>query len=198
MLCAASLGLICRGPENGTEPTYVLVDRSDEAGQADPSAAAADLARWYFSAFGPATVEDFAAWSGLAAVSARAAVGKLKGRELAEAKVGHRRMWLPAGLLDTLDNCPAGVWRLLPTFDTFLVGYRDRELLISPALVKRVYAGGGWIHPAVLRDGVIVGTWRLGQKRSDAAVEVTLFDDRDRAAELATECGDVPRFLSDH
>src|SRR6185437_3632829 len=197
VLYAASLGLIRRGPENGTEPTYVLVDHAGETACADPAAAAAKLARWYFSAFGPATLEDFTAWSGLAAGSARTAVGKLTGGELAEAEAGGRRMWLPAGLLDTVDDRPAGVWRLLPAFDTFLVGYRDRELLIDPASAKLVYAGGGWIHPAVLRDGMVVGTWRLRRQGGDAAAEVSLFDDRDRAAELASEVDDVRLFFGD-
>jgi hypothetical protein len=195
VLYAASLGLIRRGPEKGAEPTYVLVDQAAEADHADPLTAAAKLARWYFSAFGPAAVEDFTAWSGLAAGRARTAVGQLKDDELIEAEVGRRRMWLRAGLLDTLNDCPAGVWRLLPTFDTFLVGYRDRDLLISPAQVKQVYAGGGWIHPAVLRDGKVVGAWRLRRQGGDATVEVSLFDDRDRAAELAEEIGDVRHFL---
>ena len=197
VLYAASLGLIRRGPDNGTEPTYVLVDQDGEADHADPSAAAADLARWYFSAFGPATVEDFTAWSGLSAASARAAVDGLKGGELAEAEVGRRQMWLPAPLLDALDDGPAGVWRLLPAFDTFLVGYRDRELLIDPAPAKQVYAGGGWIHPAVLRDGMVVGTWRLRRQGGDAAAEIELFDNRDRAAELASEVDDVRLFFGD-
>jgi hypothetical protein len=193
------LGPLRRGPDNGTEPTYVLVDHAGEAAHADPSAAAADLARWYFSAFGPATVEDFTAWSGLSAASARTAVDGLKGGELAEAQVGGRQMWLPAPLLDTLDeeDGPAGVWRLLPAFDTFLVGYRDRELLIDPASAKQVYAGGGWIHPAVLRDGMVVGTWRLRRQGGDAAAEVSLFDDRDRPAELASEVDDVRLFFGD-
>ncbi|HET7015132.1 MAG TPA: winged helix DNA-binding domain-containing protein [Streptosporangiaceae bacterium] len=197
VLYAASLGLIRRGPDNRTEPTYVLVDHADDADRADPSEAAAELARWYFSAFGPATVEDFTAWSGLSASRARTAVGKLAGGEFAEAEVGGRTMWLPAGLPDTLDDCQAGVWRLLPAFDTFLVAYRDRELLINPASAKQVYAGGGWIHPAVLRDGMVVGTWRLRRQGGDTAVEVALFDDRDRAAELDGEISDVRLFFGD-
>jgi hypothetical protein len=196
VLYAASMGLIRRGPENGTEPTYVLVDHAAGAGHPDtPAAAAAELARRYFSAFGPATVEDFAAWSGLSVGAARTAAGGLQGGELAEVEAGRLRMRLASDLLETLSDHPTGVWRLLPAFDTYLVGYRDRGLVIDPVLAKRVYAGGGWIHPAVLLDGRVVGTWRMDRQCTDTSVEVSLFDGGGRPQELAEETADVKRFL---
>lgn len=45
---------------------------------------------------------------------------------------------------------------LLPAFDEYLVGYRDRSALIDPAYVRKVNAGGGMLSPAVVIDGRVV------------------------------------------
>lgn len=184
VLYAAASGVIRRGPDHGTEPTYVLA----EPGPPHPEPAA-ELARRYIEAFAPAGVDDFTAWSGLPAPVARAAFGRIR-PTLVEVTVDGRHLWLPEPLL--ADAAPTGTWRLLPAFDTFLLGYRHRDLLIDPASVKRVYAGGGWIHPAVVHDGHVVGDWRA---RPDGP-EITLFDGAGIPSELHTDAADVERFLS--
>ena len=79
--------------------------------------------------------------------------------------------------------------RLLPAFDTYLLGYRSRP--VAPEYESRVWPGGGWIHPVVLVDGIAAGTWRLdgGEVVVDAWDEVP-------AAALAAEADDVRRFLA--
>ncbi|MGH9278973.1 MAG: winged helix DNA-binding domain-containing protein [Acidimicrobiales bacterium] len=173
MAFAAASGVICRGPERGAEATYVLLDRWVPAGVA-VDGGAVELARRYFASFAPATADDFVAWSGLPAGPARAA---------AEAS-GE-----PVPV--TVEGEPA--WRLLPAFDSYLVGYRSRAPALDPQYAARINAGGGWVHPAVVRNGRIVGTWRL----RDKTVAVELFGTRPRGARAALEeeAADVGRFL---
>src|SRR5204863_9237876 len=89
--------------------------------------------------------------------------------------------------------------RLLGAFDTSLRGYRDRALALPAQFAKRLQAGGGIIHPAVLVDGRVVGTWRLrraGDARpARAAIEP--FEPLDRAVTraLEAEVADLGRFL---
>jgi hypothetical protein len=76
--------------------------------------------------------------------------------------------------------------RLLPAFDTYLLGYRDRSHAVPEQHAKRVWPGGGWIHPVVLVDGVAAGTWNL--EGVDAWAPIP-------EEGLAEEIRDVERFL---
>jgi hypothetical protein len=202
---AAVSGLVCRGPDRDREPTYVLLDDwvgpgggpgggpdgGGPDGGFDAEAALAELARRYLAAFSPASAEDFAAWSGLPPARARAGLSAL-GEQVTRTTVRGQ----PAFLLGTATEVP-DTWRLLPAFDSYLLGYRSRELFLDPAFARRIQAGGGWIHPAVVRGGRVVGTWRLRRERGRATVAAKLFEPggRTAAAALAEEAADVGRFL---
>jgi winged helix DNA-binding protein len=164
MFYAAASGLICRGPDLAKdEPSYVLLDEwvPDRFTPDDPLT---ELGRRYFRAFGPASAEDFACWAGIPLGQARSV------------------------RCDPAPDAPVHGLRLLPAFDTYVLGYKERP--VDPAFAKRVNAGGGMIRPTVLVDGRIAGTW---QKRS-GDIEVEPFEPLDRAA-LAAEVADLSRFL---
>lgn len=189
MLHATTLGLICRGPERGRDATFALLDDWVAGSSAGPTGddALAELTRRYFRAFSPATAADFTTWSGLASARAVALIRD----ELTPADIGGR-----AGFrLGEVEPCRG--LRLLPAFDNYLVGYRDRSLIIDEARRANVYAGGV-IRPAVLLDGRVIGTWRLERTPTAATVEVTPFDAMTRAVRTAVEAEieDVGRFLA--
>ncbi len=60
--------------------------------------------------------------------------------------------------LDQLDD-QKPVLRLLPFFDTYLLGYANREQLIAKAHVAKIIKGGV-IDSMVALDGWIIGTWK--------------------------------------
>ncbi|MGI8564662.1 MAG: winged helix DNA-binding domain-containing protein [Candidatus Dormibacter sp.] len=191
MVFAAAAGVICRGPDREVEgePTYVLLKewlaRVKERRPLEPEV---ELARRYFAGFGPAAVEDFAAWSGFGLPAARAACSPLG---LVTVDCDGRRL-----LLAGVGEEGAG-WRLLPKFDTYLVGYRDRTLLRDAATSQAVYAGG-WIHPAVVHDGRLVGSWRLRRQYGASAVTIRVqlsFGVPGDEEALEAEASDVGRFL---
>jgi winged helix DNA-binding protein len=157
----------------------------------EADAAARELARRYLAGYGPATAQDLAAWSGLPATTARRAFDLLAG-ELVEVPSA-------VGPLVTLANgTPPGDQppRLLGHFDAYLLGYRDRDLILDTAYAKRVRAGGGMIAPAVLVDGRVVGTWRLTRgSRAEAIVEPFTTLPRGSRAGLHAEADDLARFL---
>lgn len=195
LIYAACSGVIARGPDRDSEPAYVLrpADQRD-AGELVGPAAVTALARRYLAAFGPAGADDFSSWSGLPARACRTAIDGLRG-ELAEVEVQGQPMWVPAQTRDTWPDQPAGHWQLLPAFDTYLVGYRNRDLLIDPADAKFVYAGGGWIHPSVVRDGQVVGSWRLRRNGAAATADVMLFDGSAPPEQLTAAAARLGRFL---
>jgi hypothetical protein len=186
LVYASTTGLICRGPDRGRHSTFALLDDWLPAAPAGPSSddALAELARRYFAAYSPATAADFAAWSGLP--SGRAI--ELIRDELQAADVDGR----PGFRLG--DVAPQRAVRLLPAFDNYLVGYRDRAAILDPALHPHVYHGG-IIRPTVLVDGRVVAMWALD--RVNGRVTVTPFAELDgrtcRAVEA--EVADIGRFL---
>jgi hypothetical protein len=186
LVYASAIGLVCRGPDRGRHSTFVLVADWLPQAPAGPSGdeALAELARRYFAAHSPATAGDFATWSGLAA---RAAVALIRD-ELEPVDVDGR----PGFRLGAA--APAQGVRLLPAFDNYLVGYRDRTAILDPALHRRIY-DGGMIRPAVVVDGVVVGSWTLD--RAKGHVRVLPFRELGAAERHAVqaEVGDIGRFL---
>jgi hypothetical protein len=86
--------------------------------------------------------------------------------------------------------------RLLYRFDDYLLGWRGRDLVLSPRFARRIQAGGGWIHPAVVVDGRVMGTWRLTSGGGRLTVAVEPFEPLDGALPgLEAETADLGRFL---
>jgi hypothetical protein len=186
-------GLTCRGLDLGRDATFALIE--DWVGPADDVAAAdsapadllAELARRYFRAFGPATAADFTAWSGLASGAAIASIRD----ELTEVAFDGRRGWT----LGAVEPTPG--FRLLPMFDNYLIGYRDRTAMLDPRLHDRVYVGG-IIKATVVCDGRVIGSWRLDRSRRAAVLRVTPFEPftRRQLTELEREQADIERFTA--
>lgn len=194
---AARQGLICRGPDReDDEPTYVLLDRWVGVRPAlDREAALAELARRFLAAHGPAGVDDLVYWAGISAERARRGVALVAG-ELEEVRVAGRPAWMrPDASPDVASGAPCV--RLLPRFDAYLLGYRSRDLTLDRRVAPRIQAGGGIIHPTVVVDGRVVGTWRQQRARAGQRVEVEAFEPLEAAvvAGLQDEVVDLGRFL---
>jgi hypothetical protein len=198
---AAFEGIVCLGPDRGAKPTYVLLDDwvdSTKMISLSRDAACAELARRYIAAYGPAEQEDLAAWSGLSMGEVRAG-WKSMANDLIDVEVAGRVGWMLKAHLARLDefSVEAPVVRLLPGFDTYLLGYRSRNLVVLPQFGRRINAGGGMVHPTLIVDGRAMGTWRF--KRWKGSMDVVLEPFEELAAEvqpgLEAEVGDIARFL---
>jgi hypothetical protein len=189
LLQATAVGLVCRAPDQGRQATFTtLADWVPDAPEG-PSGddGLAELARRYFRAFSPATAADFTAWSGLASARAIALIRD----ELTPVDIDGR----PGYRLGEI--APQRGLRLLPAFDNYLVGYRDRALIIGPDDRGQVYVGG-IIRPTVLLDGQAIGTWRVIRRPDAATVALTPFPGLARTARKAIEAetDDIARFLA--
>ena len=77
---------------------------------------------------------------------------------------------------------------LLPSFDEYLLGWRDRSLIVDHAHARAVQPGGGILRPTVVTDGRVVGRWRTGLHG------IELFGDAVTPAGLADEIADIRQF----
>ncbi len=149
--------------------------------------AVAELARRYLAAHGPASDRDLAWWAGLPLRDARAGLGAIAG-ELDE---------LEGGLVDLAKpDRPAAPkrmpLRLLPTWDAYLLGWKERSFLIAAEHHPLVYAGG-MIGPAIVLDGRVAGRWKARREGMRLVVEAEPFKGLSSRA-LDAERADLARF----
>jgi hypothetical protein len=152
-------GVICSGARRGKQFTYALLDdRVTRPTTLERDAAMFELARRYFTTRGPATVDDFAWWSGLTTADAK------RGVEAAAAHLEHesiegRSYWFPApGRPRRISSL---LVHLLPNFDEYFIGLKDRS-----ALAARLKSSGVKQRTTLLVgyflavNGQMVGGWR--------------------------------------
>jgi hypothetical protein len=166
-------GLICGGPREGAQPTFVLCDAWLPEKTVAPAReeALALLALRYIAGHGPATAHDLAWWSGLPVKQAQAALASVSS-QLDTVDIGGARYW-QAG--DASSGARSRSVHLLPAFDEYLLGYKDRTPVLEPAHHRRVFTINGIIHPCVVVDGKVVGLWPRGAGQRDAPMTLDLF-----------------------
>lgn len=150
-------GIICFGPYHKKQQTFVLLDewvKGDRTLTTNESLAM--LAKRYFLSHGPATVSDFTYWSGLSASEARHAIA-LNKELLSRTTINNTGYWVSAVLDSSAPHALPKVL-LLPCFDEYAIGYKDRSTILDT--VHREALGYGVNNNIIVIDGRIVGTWQ--------------------------------------
>lgn len=162
-----------------------------ELAGAERERALAELARRYLAGHGPATAADLAGWVGLPLRDARAGLRSIAadlvevGGGLVELAVRER----------TPSRLPA---RLLPAFDPYLLGWKDRAFAVPARHARRVHPGGGILRAVATVDGMAAGTWRIRRRGDRVTVEIEPFAALapGAARALKAEAADAERFES--
>jgi hypothetical protein len=168
----AQEGLLCFGPHAGKQPTFTLLDEWCPATKPlDREQSLAALATRYFTSHGPATLQDFIGWTALPAADARQGLNLAAG-DLAQEVIDGKTYWFSRELPPTTKK--SAVVHLLPGFDEYMLGYRDRSPSLRAGDAQKICPGSnGMFIPTVIIDGQVGGTWkRVLKKRS---VSVTAF-----------------------
>lgn len=173
MMYAELEGLICSGARRGKQFTYALLDeRVTDAKTFKHDEALAELARRYFATRGPATLQDFAKWSGLTVADASRGLEAVKG-QLQHERVDDQTYWFPSITSSSKKDLP--VAHLLSIYDEYISSYKDRSAIGSDEIGTKLNAMGNALLYVVIVDGQIVGTWKRTLKKDAVIVEFNIF-----------------------
>jgi hypothetical protein len=188
---AASLGYLCFGPSQGQAVTFVRPDQwIGPWKEWDSKLALQELLRRYLIAYGPATIEDFARWLGVAPAPREVRpIFQALASELEEVTIDN---WKGYALTTTVTQIQSmaevSTVRLLPNFDLYInLNYPHRRFMLDPAYTDRVYRKSAWVSPVVLVDGRMAGVWSYEKKRTRTLVGVEMFVPSKGSVEEAIE-----------
>jgi hypothetical protein len=166
--------LLCFGARSGKQPTFTLLEEWAPGAKSLPrDEALATLALRYFTGHGPATVQDLVWWSGLTVTDAKAALAMVAAQLDCE-ELGGQSYYFARQSGGPSSH--SGEVYLLPPFDEYLIGYRDRSAALDPIYNQLVVPGGnGIFNPIIVIDGQVAGTWKRVFKRDTVVITFSPF-----------------------
>lgn len=162
--------LICSGARRGKQFTYALLEtRAPSANKMQRDEALAELSMRYFGSRGPATVKDFAWWSGLSLTDASRGIDMVKTHLERHTNGDQSYFFTRAAAEVKKTHCV----HLLPAYDEYTVAYKDRSLVIDREFEE--HAGHGIFNPNILVNGKVMGSWRREISGDKVVMEVQYF-----------------------
>jgi hypothetical protein len=126
----------------------------------------------YLAAFGPASVMDVQAWSGLTGLGE--IIDRLRPKLVTFRDESGRALFdLPEA--PRPDPAASPGIRFLPEFDNVLLAHGDRTRIISDDNRKRIYTVNGLVPGTVLVDGFVGGKWTIARRRGVATLIIEPF-----------------------
>ena len=200
------LGDLCQGPPQGSRITLARPDQWVAGWQevTDEREALREICRRFLRTYGPTRPADFRKWfssRALTAAEAQALFDELA-PEVDEIDVGGRRCFVLAGDISFPQPTPTAV-RLLPEYDVYVMGFRERDQLV-PDAVRELIAQSGrgrYEGPAgtrlVVVGGIAAGTWerRRRGRRLELSVRLARRPGRPLRRALAHEAERIGAFL---
>jgi hypothetical protein len=166
-------GILCSGARRGKQFTYALLDeRAPQTRTLGRDEALAGFATRYFTAHGPATLQDFVWWSGLTVADAKAGLEMASSR-LTREIIDGQTYWSSSSVVPTSEV--SQTMYLLPNFDEYTVGYTDRSAVIDEADLPKFDPRMSVLDNAIVLNGMVVGTWKRILKKDSVIIAPNLF-----------------------
>ena len=148
----------------------------------------------YLGAFGPASVRDAQAWSGMRSLADAFAALRPKLKVFHDEK-GRELFDLPRAPRPPAAT-PSPV-RFLPDYDNLLLAHADRTRVVPDAHRARLATKNLQVLATFLVDGFVAGSWKIARARSAAALVLTAFEplSRKARADLTGEGTALLRFV---
>ena len=153
MVRAEQEGIVCSGEDKGGKYTYALLEeRVPPVPEITKDEALARLARSYFRSHAPAVLQDFIWWSG--------------------------QTWYVHEACRTRGKV-SGRLHLLPSYDEYLLGYKDRTDVLPKEHYPKAFTNNGLFYPVILHEGQVIGNWSKSAKKGSASIECSWFRSND-------------------
>jgi hypothetical protein len=178
---ASLQGHVVFGPNQGQQITFVRRDKWLPQIKPIPVEEAENmLLQRYLHGHGPATLADFAAWSGMT-VGDAIPIRERIGAEIAEVKIDDKVALILKQDLKALQNAKIAdthedTVRLLPSFDCYMLGHKDKNHIVDKSHYKRIYRKAGWLSPTLLINGTAQGTWNHKKKGKTMHITIEPFN----------------------
>lgn len=197
ILMAAELdGLLCSGARKDGKNTYApIAGRVPSKNICSRDEALARLADRFFTSHCPATVKDFVWWSGLLLKDAKKAAAMLQ-PSFTEEVIDGEPYLIPPGF--TLPRKTVNSIHLLPAFDEFIIGYRDRSAALAAEHNRRTISINGIFKATVVIDGQVRGLWKWqSPSKPVLTLDLDTFHSNDEATKKKIEkaAGRLGRFM---
>lgn len=171
MFAAEMEGIVCSGAARGKNQTYGLLDeRAPKCAEISREEEIGELAQRYFTSHAPATLKDFIWWSGLPTSDARKGVEM---NDFASVESDGQTYYLPKDF--SMPEKNSNSLYLLPSFDEFMVAYKDRSASLAADRSKEAITGNGIFKPIIVVGGRIAGVWKRAFKKDSVVIEKILF-----------------------
>ncbi len=166
------IGLVCSGGRQGKQFTYSLLEeRVPKTKTINRDEALATLAKRYFMAHGPATLQDYAWWSGLTVTDAKAGLEMIKAQLASQVFEGSTYWFAERSQTSTKSSTAF----LLPNYDEYIVSYKDRSAAIELTDIDKTDPRGTIFNNTIIVNGRVVGTWKRGFRKNKALIGISLF-----------------------
>jgi hypothetical protein len=173
LFCAELDGIVCSGKMKGGKQTYALLsERVPFKRDLTKDESLAELAIRYFTSRCPATIDDFAWWSGLTISDAKNGLELVKSGFISET-IDSMLYWFPISFSNAQSDKTSV--HLLPAFDEFLISYKNRSASLSLTDNLKAVSSNGVFHPIVVRNGQVIGIWKRTIKKEKVIVEISFF-----------------------
>lgn len=171
-------GLVINGCQKGKQQSFTLFEEFVPRKQTLLKQEALErLARKYFISHSPATIHDFAWWSGLSLTECKQAVDFIKHDFVCET-INGRVFWMKNDIkIPPTDNHSV---LLLSPFDEFVVSYKDRSEIIEGIHYSKVMTKNGLFSPTVMLNGEIIGSWKKMTLKGATKVELSFFEKKNK------------------
>lgn len=115
------------------------------------------LVRRYLTSFGPVTTTDIAWWTGWPKATVRSALDRIGAVSV---EVDGGEAWVDPDDDDAGQTHHDGpVVSLLPGLDSTVMGWKERDWYLDPAMTGRLFDRNGNAGPTIWIDGRVVGGW---------------------------------------
>lgn len=173
MMWAELEGVICSGGRKGKQFTYALLDeRAPQVRAWKRDEALAELVKRYFTSRGPASLQDFAWWSGLTMADAKNGIEMVKSEFIKE-EINGQTYWFQDSALPKIKNSP--LIHLLPNYDEYFIGFKDRSAIGNRMGNFKLGDPEAALYVHILFvDGQVVGGWKRTIKKNEAIVEFSM------------------------